>query len=227
VTDATALVHEAMRRGENVLLEGAQGTMLDVDHGTYPFVTSSTVIAGGACAGAGIGPLALDRIVGITKAYTTRVGGGPFPTELHGALGDKLREAGGEYGATTGRPRRCGWLDIPALRFAARVNGLTELAVTKLDILTGLGDLPICTHYELDGARLDTPPYDDLERVTPVYETLPGWTEDLSKCGTIDELPENARRYVKRIEELAECRVGMVGIGADRAQTLRLRDPFA
>ena len=226
VTDAARLVWEAIGRGENVLLEGAQGTMLDVDHGTYPFVTSSTVVAGGACAGAGIGPTAIERVVGITKAYTTRVGGGPFPTELHGDEGERLRQAGAEFGATTGRPRRCGWLDVPALRFAARVNGLAELAMTKLDVLTGMGDIRVCTHYELDGERLDAPPYDALERVTPVYETLDGWTEDLSACPTIDALPPAARRYVKRVEDLVGCRIGMVSIGADRAQTLRLADPF-
>jgi adenylosuccinate synthase len=226
VTDTSTLVWDAIRGGQNVLLEGAQGTMLDVDHGTYPFVTSSTVIAGGACGGAGIGPSAIERVVGITKAYTTRVGGGPFPTELHGEEGERLRKAGAEYGATTGRPRRCGWLDIPALRFAARVNGLDELAMTKLDVLAGLGEIRVCTHYELDGKRLDAPPYDDLDRVSPVYETLEGWTEDLGACATIDALPTAARRYVKRVEELVGCRIGMVSIGADRAQTLRLADPF-
>jgi adenylosuccinate synthase len=228
VTDSAALLWKAIDDGENILLEGAQGAMLDIDHGTYPYVTSSTVLAGGACAGAGIGPLSIDRVVGITKAYTTRVGGGPFPTELHGEAGERLRTAGNEYGATTGRPRRCGWLDLPALRFAARINGLTELAVTKLDILTGLGDIQLCTHYEDgNGQRLETPPYDGLDTVTPVYETLPGWSEDLTACQTIDDLPKNASAYVRRIAELSGVKVGMVGVGADRAQTLRLRDPFA
>jgi adenylosuccinate synthase len=228
VRDTATLLWDAIEAGENILLEGAQGAMLDIDHGTYPYVTSSTVLAGGACAGAGIGPLAIDRVVGITKAYTTRVGGGPFPTELHGEMGEALRKAGNEFGATTGRPRRCGWLDLPALRFASRVNGLTELAVTKLDILTGLGELQICTHYEGPGGeRHDIPPYDGLDDLTPVYETLPGWEEDLTTCETIDDLPGNASAYVRRIAELSGVKVGMVGVGADRAQTLRLRDPFA
>ncbi|RLB54392.1 MAG: adenylosuccinate synthase [Deltaproteobacteria bacterium] len=227
ITDTAKLLWDAMKDGKNVLLEGAQGAMLDVDHGTYPYVTSSTVLAGGACAGAGLGPTAIDRVVGITKAYTTRVGGGPFPTELHGEDGERLRKAGNEFGATTGRPRRCGWLDIPALRFAVQINGMSELAVTKLDILAGLGDISICTHYEgRDGTRYDTPPYDGLEDLTPVYEKLPGWTEDLTKCETIDDLPDNARSYIRRIEELADAKVGMVSVGADRTQTLRLRDPF-
>ncbi len=227
ITDSAKLLWNAMKEEQNVLLEGAQGTMLDIDHGTYPYVTSSTVLAGGACAGAGLGPTAIDRVVGITKAYTTRVGGGPFPTELHGEDGERLRKAGNEFGATTGRPRRCGWLDIPALRFAVQINGMSELAVTKLDILTGLGDISICTHYEgPDGTRHDTPPYDGLEDLTPVYEKLPGWTEDLTKCETIDDLPDNARSYIRRIEELADAKVGMVSVGADRTQTLRLRDPF-
>jgi len=228
VTDTAALLWDAMADGKNVLLEGAQGAMLDIDHGTYPYVTSSTVLAGGACAGAGIGPLAIDRVVGITKAYTTRVGGGPFPTELHGEAGDRLREAGHEYGATTGRPRRCGWLDLPALRFAARINGLSELAVTKLDILTGLGDIQICTHYQNEsGERFEIPPYDGLDSLEPIYETMTGWTEDLTTCQTIDDLPNAARAYVQRVAELSGVKVGMVGVGADREQTLRLRDPFA
>ncbi len=227
VADTSRYLSGCIARGEKVLLEGAQGTMLDIDHGTYPYVTSSTVIAGGASAGAGISPGVIDEVVGISKAYTTRVGGGPFPTELHGDEGERLRAAGAEFGATTGRPRRCGWLDVPALRFAVRINGMTQLALTKLDVLGGLGDLRICVAYELDGERLDEPPYDGLDRVTPVYETLSGWDEDITGCESVDALPPRARAYVERIEELAGCRLGLVSVGADRDATLRLSDPFA
>jgi adenylosuccinate synthase len=227
VTDTSRWLCEAIDRGDKVLLEGAQGTMLDIDHGTYPYVTSSTVIAGGASAGAGISPRAIQRVVGISKAYTTRVGDGPFPTELFDAAGERLRAIGAEFGATTGRPRRCGWLDIPALRFAVRVNGMTELALTKLDVLSGMDELRICTAYELDGERLDEPPYDGLERVTPVYETLAGFHEPIADCDSVDALPDRARAYVRRIEELAGCPIGLVSVGADRDATLRLRDPFA
>ena len=227
VADTSRVLCDAIALGQNVLLEGAQGTMLDVDHGTYPYVTSSTVIAGGASAGAGISPRVIDKVVGISKAYTTRVGGGPFPTELHGDVGDRLRAAGAEFGATTGRPRRCGWLDVPALKLAVRINGMTELALTKLDVLRGFDELSICTAYELDGATLDEPPYEGLERVRPVYETMPGWTEDIASCDSVDALPDRARAYVKRIEELAGCPLGLVSVGADRDATLRLEDPFA
>ena len=227
ITDASRMLTEAIGRGEKVLLEGAQGTMLDIDHGTYPYVTSSNVIAGGACAGAGIPPTAVDAVVGITKAYTTRVGGGPFPTELLGAEGEALREAGSEYGATTGRPRRCGWLDAAVVRFSARINGLRELALTKLDVLGGLQELRICTGYERDGIMFDEPPHDGLDRLVPVYETLPGWSGDLSACRRVEDLPDNARRYVNRIAELTGCPVGVVSVGADREQTLRGGDPFA
>jgi adenylosuccinate synthase len=227
VADTSRVLCDAIALGQKVLLEGAQGTMLDVDHGTYPYVTSSTVIAGGASAGAGISPRVIDKVVGISKAYTTRVGGGPFPTELHGEVGDRLRAAGAEFGATTGRPRRCGWLDVPALKLAVRINGMTELALTKLDVLRGFDELSICTAYELDGATLDEPPYEGLERVRPVYETMPGWTEDIAGCASVDALPDRARAYVKRIEDLAGCPVGLVSVGADRDATLRLTNPFA
>jgi adenylosuccinate synthase len=226
ISDTASEVANAMRDGARILMEGAQGTMLDIDHGTYPFVTSSTVTSGGACAGSGIGPTAIDKVVGITKAYTTRVGAGPFPTELHDAAGERLREAGGEFGATTGRPRRCGWLDIPTLRHAVRVNGISELAITKLDVLAGLGEVPICVEYEHHGARIALPPYDALEEVSPVYETLEGWG-DLSGAKSLVSLPGAAQRYLNRIEELVDCPIGIVSIGPGREQTLRLRDPFA
>ncbi len=227
VGDASMLVGDALARGERVLLEGAQGTMLDIDHGTYPFVTSSTAVAGGCCAGMGIGPTHVTAVIGIAKAYSTRVGGGPFPTELPGELGDRLRQVGAEFGATTGRPRRCGWLDIPVLRLAVRVNGLTGIALTKLDVLTGLPQLDICTGYELDGKRLDHVPYDDLDRLEPIYETLPGWTTDLTGARSMADLPENARRYVERVAELAGCPVTLVSVGADREETFGTLDPFS
>jgi adenylosuccinate synthase len=226
VGDVTEALHEAREAGQRILLEGAQGTMLDLDHGTYPFVTSSSVTAGGACTGTGLAPTHIDRVLGISKAYTTRVGEGPFPTELHGAEGERLRQAGSEFGATTGRPRRCGWLDIPVLRHAARVNGLSELALTKLDVLTGTDPIRICVAYELDGRRLAVPPSIGLERVRPVYEEMPGWTGDLSACRAMDDLPDAARRYVRRIEELTGVPVTLLSLGAERTQTIHLADPW-
>ncbi len=226
VGDVTEALHEARDAGQRILLEGAQGTMLDLDHGTYPFVTSSSVTAGGACTGTGLAPTHIDRVLGITKAYTTRVGEGPFPTELHGAEGERLRQAGSEFGATTGRPRRCGWLDIPVLRHAARVNGLSELALTKLDVLTGTDPLRICVAYELDGQRLSVPPSIGLERVQPVYEEMPGWDVDLSGCKRLDELPAPTRRYVKRIEELTGVPATLLSLGAERTQTIQVADPW-
>ena len=224
--DAVSALHEARARGERILLEGAQGTMLDVDHGTYPFVTSSSVTAGGACTGSGLAPTHIDRVIGITKAYTTRVGEGPFPTELHGAEGEALRARGSEFGATTGRPRRCGWLDVPVLRHAARVNGLSELALTKLDVLSGTGPIKVCVAYELDGRRLELPPAIGLERVTPIYEELPGFEGALGRCRSLSDLPSEARAYVARIEALAGCKVGLVSVGADRDETIALADPW-
>jgi adenylosuccinate synthase len=226
VCDTASIVHTSIQNDEKILLEGAQGTMLDIDHGTYPFVTSSNAVAGGACAGAGIGPTAIHKVVGISKAYATRVGGGPFPTELLGQTGDDLRNAGGEFGSTTGRPRRCGWLDVPALRMAARVNGMSEIALTKLDVLTGFAELKVCVAYALDGEELMEPPYDSLANVTPVYETLPGWTDDVSECRSRSELPENARRYIEAIESWVGVKVSLVSVGPDRDQTADLVDPF-
>jgi len=227
IGDAAAIVRASIRAGEKMLLEGAQGTMLDIDNGTYPFVTSSNAVAGGACAGAGIGPTHIRQAVGIAKAYTTRVGGGPFPTELADETGQKLRDAGAEYGSTTGRPRRCGWLDLVALRHAVAVNGLGELAITKLDVLSAVDELKICVAYELDGERLDYPPYERVEAVQPIYETLEGWDEDLSSCRTRGDLPAAAQEYLARVEQEVGCPVGVVSVGPDREDTADLRDPFA
>jgi adenylosuccinate synthase len=228
VSDASLFLSAQLHRGARILLEGAQGTLLDVDHGTYPFVTSSNCVAGNAAVGAGIGPTAIDKVVGISKAYTTRVGGGPFPTELSGELGERLRSVGAEYGATTGRPRRCGWLDGVVLRYAVRVNGLWGLALTKLDVLSGLDSLPICTAYDLDGHRTTELPGDpeDLARVQPVFETLPGWKEPLADVRALSEMPEAAQRYVKRVEEVAGVPVVCVSVGAERGETILLQNPF-
>ena len=226
IGDAAHAVREALRKGERVLMEGAQGTLLDLDSGTYPFVTASTTVAGGACVGAGIGPTEIDTVVGITKAYATRVGNGPFPTEIEGDAGDALREAGAEFGATTGRPRRCGWLDVPALRFAVQVNGLGGLALTKIDVLTGMPEIRVCTRYRLDGRVLEVPPYDELDRVEPIYETFPGWTESLTHCRRMEDLPLNAQHYVAAIEQLVGCPIWLVSVGADREQTIVLKNPF-
>jgi adenylosuccinate synthase len=228
VGNAARVVYEAVKQKQNVLMEGAQGTLLDVDHGTYPYVTSSSAVAGGATIGAGIGPTAIDKVVGITKAYATRVGEGPFPTELHGAAGEALRTAGHEFGATTGRPRRCGFLDLPALRYAVRVNGLTSLAMTKLDVLSGMQDLELCVAYELDGQRLDEPPTDatDVARVTPVYERFESWSGDLGKVRGLEDLPKQVRSYLERIERDVECPIKLVSVGPDRDETIALENPF-
>jgi adenylosuccinate synthase len=227
VTDTTALLHEAAKRRERILFEGAQGTLLDVDHGTYPYVTSSNAVAGGACTGTGMGPTFIDAVLGISKAYTTRVGAGPFPTELKDAIGEKLRAAGGEFGATTGRPRRCGWLDMVILKHAVRVNGLTSIALTKLDVLSGMGPLKVCTAYRLGDKIMDTVPAarGALERVDPLYEELPGWDEDLTEAQEWSDLPVEARAYIRRVEQLAGVPVSLVSVGPGRRQTIQLRDP--
>jgi adenylosuccinate synthase len=227
IGDAAAIIRAAVQADEKILLEGAQGTMLDIDNGTYPFVTSSNAVAGGACAGAGIGPTHIRRAIGIAKAYTTRVGGGPFPTELDDETGQRLRDAGAEYGSTTGRPRRCGWLDLVALRHAVAVNGLDEIAITKLDVLSAVPELKVCVAYDLDGKRLSHPPYERVEDVVPVYETLEGWSEDLSSCRSRGDLPAAAQAYLSRIEKEVGCRVGVVSVGPDREDTADLSDPFA
>jgi adenylosuccinate synthase len=227
-TDVSIWLHRALQQGKQLLFEGAQGTMLDVDHGTYPFVTSSNTVAGNAVVGCGLGPTAVDFVLGITKAYSTRVGGGPYPTELKDETGERLRKVGGEFGATTGRPRRTGWFDALALRFAARVNGLSGLAMTKLDVLTGFPTVKIAVAYEAGGKRLDEMPGDPelLERCTPVYEELPGWSEKLEHLRTWDDLPKNARAYVKRVEELTGVRVIGCSVGADRGETILVENPF-
>ncbi|MBN1652393.1 MAG: adenylosuccinate synthase [Deltaproteobacteria bacterium] len=226
IGDASRRVYSALMNGSKVLMEGAQGTMLDIDGGTYPFVTSSSTVAGSACIGAGIGPTHISEVYGVSKAYTTRVGHGPFPSELKGELAEELRERGGEYGATTGRPRRCGWLDIPALRLAVRANGLTGIALTKVDVLTGQDRIQLCVEYELDGKKLEFPPFEDLDRVRAVYQTLPGWKEPLGDCRSIDDLPQNAKKYINVIEKAVQCPVTLLGVGPDREQTIVVRFPF-
>jgi adenylosuccinate synthase len=217
-----------LRDGMNVLFEGAQGTFLDIDHGTYPYVTSSNCVAGAVCAGAGVGPTQIDRVLGITKAYTTRVGGGPFPTEDEGEFGQRLREAGAEFGATTGRPRRCGSLDLVMLRESATVNGFTSLAVNKLDVFSGIGDLKIATKYRVDGKERNDFPMTlgEIERAEPVYETLPGWDEDITGCREYEALPDNARRYVDRVEALVDVPVEIISVGPGRDETISRIDPF-
>jgi len=228
VRDASLYLHGEARAGARILFEGAQGTLLDVDHGTYPFVTSSNCVAGNAAVGSGLGPTQIDRVVGISKAYTTRVGGGPFPTELNDEIGERLRKVGDEFGSVTGRPRRCGWLDGVVLRYAARVNGLSGLALTKLDVLSGLPELKLCTSYSLAGAHTADFPsdVDDLAQVSPVYETLPGWDERLAGVRSVDQLPAAARAYVRRVEEVAGVPVVCISVGADRGETILLENPF-
>jgi adenylosuccinate synthase len=228
VADASVYLADHVRKGTRMLFEGAQGTLLDVDHGTYPFVTSSNTVAANAAVGSGLGPNALGRVMGITKAYSTRVGFGPFPTELTDTLGDTLRKIGDEYGATTGRARRCGWLDTVVLRYSARVNGMWGMALTKLDVLSGFTELKLCTAYELDGVRMTELPgdIDDLSRVVPIYETLPGWEAPLSMARTLEDLPPAALRYMRRIEELVGIPVVCVSVGAERGETIVLSNPF-
>jgi adenylosuccinate synthase len=226
VADTSLLVDQALKEGRRVLLEGAQGTLLDLDHGTYPFVTSSNPIAGAAATGTGIGPTRIDSVVGVAKAYVTRVGEGPFPTEIEGPNQERVRELGGEYGTTTGRERRCGWLDLVGLRFAVRVNGLTSLALTKLDVLSSFDELPVCTRYRLaDGTETEEIPahQTDFHHARPVYETLPGWNEPLDSVEHLEGLPDAARRYVDYVERAADVEVTMIGTGADRERVLTPR----
>ncbi|MDB4960191.1 MAG: adenylosuccinate synthase [Myxococcales bacterium] len=227
--DAGRHVARKIQDGKHVLFEGAQGCLLDLDHGTYPYVTSSSTIAAGACQSAGIGPTQIDTVVGITKAYATRVGEGPFPTEIKGEFGDRLRRAGGEFGATTGRPRRCGWLDLPALRMGVRLSGMGSLALTKLDVLANLGEVSVCVAYKLDGKELDEPPTDpeDIARATPVLQSFPGWTKLPSDATDISDLPAPARAYVETIQKMAGVPFCLVSHGPDRVETIRLFDPFA
>lgn len=222
LADVPGEIAEAWDKGRSVLFEGAQGTHLDIDHGTYPFVTSSNTVSGNAAAGSGISPRVLHRIIGIVKAYTTRVGSGPFPSELNDPTGEFLRDKGCEFGATTGRPRRCGWLDTVVLRESVRLNGLTDIALTKLDVLRGLPSIKICTGYEYHGQHLDFPPQEEggLGHVTPLYEELPGFTEDITACASWDALPVNVRDYISRIEALTGVRVSLISVGPERDQTI-------
>jgi adenylosuccinate synthase len=226
VEDTTQILDQAVRAGKKVLLEGAQGTLLDVDHGTYPFVTSSSASAGGACSGAGLGPAAIDGVVGISKAYTTRVGAGPFPTELTDEIGEHIREKGAEFGATTGRPRRCGWFDAVIGRYATAINGTTTLVITKLDCLDELDELKICTGYEYRGERLTAFPHDIdiLAEVSPVYETHSGWVQDTSASSRFEDLPDNTRKYLDRISELVEAEISIVSVGPGRNATIVIED---
>jgi len=224
VEESSTLINEAISKNKKILMEGAQGTMLDVDHGTYPYVTSSSPVAGGACIGAGFGPQEVDEVIGVVKAYVTRVGGGPFPTEIEGGVGDTLREKGGEYGATTGRPRRCGWFDGVVLRHASKVNGLTQLAITKIDVLDSFEKIDICTAYEYDGKIIKDFPTDisRLEKCKPVYEEMPGWRESLSKITDYQHLPVNAKKYIDKLAELSEAKVSLISVGAERGQIIKL-----
>ena len=228
VLDVTAALHETREAGENILFEGAQGSLLDIDHGTYPFVTSSNTTAGGTATGSGFGPLYLDYVLGITKAYTTRVGSGPFPTELFCAVGEHLSTKGHERGATTGRARRCGWFDAVALKQAVRINSVSGLCLTKLDVLDGLESINICISYEdKDGKPVSAPSHaDDYENIVPVYETLPGWTESTVGAKSLDQLPAAARSYIARIEEVCGVPIDIVSTGPDRVETIVLRHPF-
>ncbi|OGN86938.1 MAG: adenylosuccinate synthase [Chloroflexi bacterium GWC2_73_18] len=225
VADTFWLVQDALARGEHVLLEGAQGTLLDLDHGTYPYVTSSNPVAGGACTGGGIGPLQVDEVLGIMKAYTTRVGSGPFPTELDDGIGRSMRERGREFGATTGRPRRCGWFDAVPLRYAVAVNSATSIMLNKIDILSGLDEVLVCVAYEVDGERIASWPVaaDALARVRPVYRRFPGWHEELADVRRTEELPGNARRYVDALEEMAGVPISIISVGPERTQTIERR----
>jgi adenylosuccinate synthase len=222
IADTSLLLDKALKAGKTVLLEGSQGTLLDVDHGTYPFVTSSNPTAGGACTGSGIGPKAITRVIGIVKAYTTRVGSGPFPTELLDDDGDKLRTIGHEYGTTTGRNRRCGWYDAPIARYAVRINGLTDFFLTKLDVLTGWEKIPVCVAYDVDGTRHDELPASqtDFHHAKPIYEYLPGWKEDISKARSVSDLPKNAQDYVKYLEEISGAPISAIGVGPGRDETI-------
>jgi len=226
VADTTLVLGEALARGEVVLLEGGQATLLDVDHGTYPFVTSSNATAGGACTGAGIAPTAITRVIGIAKAYITRVGEGPFPTELFDADGEQLRQIGHEFGTTTGRPRRCGWYDVPIARYARRVNGITDLVLTKLDVLSAWDRIPVCVAYDVDGERITDLPMTQtgFHHAKPVYEHLPGWREDISGARALADLPTRAREYVDFLEERSGVRISAIGVGPERDQTVVAHD---
>jgi len=226
VADTPLLLSKMLDEGRTVVLEAGQATQLDVDHGTYPFVTSSNATAGGACTGSGIPPTRITGVIAIVKAYTTRVGEGPFPTELLDVKGDRLREAGAEFGTTTGRPRRCGWFDAVIARYAARINGVTDFVLTKLDVLTGMEEVPVCVAYEVDGVRHDEMPMTQSEfaKAVPVYETFPGWAEDISQARKIDDLPRSARDYVAALEKMIGAPISAIGVGPGRDETITVRD---
>ena len=227
IHDASIYLHAALQNGARILCEGAQGTLLDIDHGSYPFVTSSSPTAGGALTGLGVGPLAVDRVLGVAKAFSTRVGGGPMPTELDGEIAERLRGSGAnfwdEFGTTTGRPRRCGWLDVVMLRYAASINGFSDMMLTKMDILSGIDELKLATAYEIDGARFDHPPVtnEEMEGAQPVYETMPGWREDISGCRRFSQLPAAAQKYVERVSQLCGVPINMVSVGPERDQLVQ------
>jgi len=226
VDNSALLLHRALAEGRTVLLEAGQATMLDVDHGNYPYVTSSSATAGGACTGSGIPPTQVSSVIGVVKAYATRVGEGPFPTELHDEWGERLRSVGGEYGTTTGRPRRTGWYDAPIARYAARINGVTDFVVTKLDVLTGIESIPVCVAYEIDGQRVEDIPMTqrDFTAAKPIYENFAGWDEDISKARSLDDLPANCRAYVEALESMSGARISVIGVGPGRDESIVLHD---
>ena len=226
VADTALLLHEALTAGKTLLFEGGQATMLDVDHGTYPFVTSSNATSGGAVTGSGIGPNRIDRIIAVVKAYTTRVGAGPFPTELFDESGEFLRANGFEFGTTTGRPRRCGWYDAPVARYTARINGVTDFVLTKLDVLTGLDTIPVCVAYSVDGVRFDEVPVSqsDFHHAKPIFEDFPGWTDDITGARTFEDLPRNAQAYVLAIEKMSGARISAIGVGPGREEIISRHD---
>ena len=229
VRDTSRVIHGEMQKGGNILFEGAQGALLDVDHGTYPYVTSSNTVAGNACVGSGIGPTLIDSVVGIAKAYTTRVGEGPFPTELHDALGEKLRQKGQEFGATTGRPRRCGWFDAVVVNHAVRVNGIQGMVITKMDVLNDLDKIKVCVGYRLNGKVIDYVPsnVEAFQSVEAVYEEMEGWKAEIKGARSLSDLPTNAQRYLRRVEELIGTKIVMVSVGSERNETLGVQNPFA
>jgi adenylosuccinate synthase len=226
--DTSLFINEEIQQGAKVLFEGAQGTLLDIDHGTYPFVTSSNTTAGGACTGSGVSPTKIGAVIGVSKAYATRVGGGPFPTELFDEEGQGIRDRGNEYGSTTGRPRRCGWFDAPVVRYAARLNGLSGVALTKLDVLSGMPRLKLCVAYEVDGVRRDEVPLslEEFEAAKPVYEQVEGWKEDVSSAREFGDLPKAAQKYVRMLEDVTGVEISLVSVGADRNQTIIRKNPF-
>ena len=228
VKDTLLVLHEDIRRGENILFEGAQGALLDVDHGTYPYVTASNTVAGNACAGSGIGPTMIHSVIGVAKAYTTRVGEGPFPTELRDQLGEKIREMGGEYGATTGRPRRCGWFDAVVVNHSIRINGIREMAITKLDVLNNFEKIKVCVGYRLNGKVIHHVPsnLEMLQSSEPVYEEVNGWDTEIKGARNFSDLPYHAQRYIRRIEELINTKITMISVGPERNETIEVKDPF-